>query len=363
MSGRLRIAIVGCGNIARWAHTPAWLACQEVEIVALCDPSPDAIAMIADRYQLRSARYPSMEAMLAAEHPDVIDLCTPGPMHAAQVQTALEAGCHVLVEKPPVPDVETAQRLAALAAQRGLKLGAIFNYRERDVVKELKEVASSGRLGEVVKVSITHHGPLVFGDAPWLWNERESRYLLWEFGIHFIDILVHLLGPHEKLLHVLPIEQPSIGHTTDLIVTVQFANGAIGNLEITADSTRHSSFFTHIQAYGTAADAFVRWFPPLVRVVSGVLNPLRLLWDEAMTIGRVGVKLLRGKYLQDRNISHQRVIHSYVDWLRGRGSFATSFEGILPTLKLLTEIEQQVPSYRRTAPTTGPRIVTRPTGT
>jgi predicted dehydrogenase len=346
MSNKIRVAIVGCGNIARRAHVPAWLANSQVEITALCDPSKESKQQILDRFKLSCPTFNTLDELLVQAKPDVVDLCTPGFLHYTQATQALQAGCHVLVEKPPVPSLAAAQELNALAERQGLKLGATFNYRYRDLVIQLKQLASRGDLGKLQKTYITHHGPFIYGDAPWLWDEKRSKYLLWEFGIHFIDILVYLHGPHKRILSVLPFEQESINHTTDLEISIEFEDGCIGRLEITADTTRHSSFFTHINVYGSAADAFVRWFPASIQVVSGQVNPLGLIWNEIKSTWQIGSMILRGQFLKHRNISHYRLINDYVDWISDKADFQLKFSAILPTLQLLEEIEAQVPTYQ-----------------
>lgn len=204
MTNKLKVGIVGCGNIARRAHIPAWLENPQVEIVALCDPNGASIEQIVNRYHLNCARFSSLESLLSDNPPDIVDICSPGFLHVEQTTKALESGCHVLVEKPPAPTWESAQILADLAKRRELKLGAVLNYRYRDLVMQLREQVLAGKLGDLVKVHITHHGPLVYTDAPWLWDEKKSKYLIWEFGIHFIDILVYLLGKPKRIINVLP---------------------------------------------------------------------------------------------------------------------------------------------------------------
>lgn len=356
MSRRIRVAVVGCGAVARHAHVPAWLSHPEIQIVALCDPSREALDRLARRCGARCAIYARLEDLLARERVDVVDICTPGFLHAAQAARALEAGCNVLVEKPPALSATEAETLCGLAGPKNLKLGAVLNYRYRDLVLRLKGLIEAGSLGQVVKLHITHHGPLVYTDTPWLWDERQSKYLLWEFGIHFLDILVYLLGPHTRILHVLPFVQPALGHTTDLQVTAEFPGGARGHLEITADSTRHSSQLTQINVYGTAMDAFLRWFPPSLRVVAGVVSPIELLRDEIKAIWSVGAKLVRGQFVQHRNISHYRLIHAYVDWIQERKEFPLTLDKVMPTLRLLSEIEPFVPTYQAVAAEVGAPI-------
>jgi predicted dehydrogenase len=345
VSKAVRVALVGCGAVARHAHVPAWLALPEAELVALCDPSEAAISELRDKSGLSCDGYSSIDEMLRGQPANVIDICSPGYLHVSHVRLALAAGCHVLVEKPPCYSPEQTENLRDMARSRGLKLGAVLNYRYRDLVIQLKSLSESGRLGKIRKVHITHHGPLVYTDTAWLWDEAQSKYLLYEYGIHLLDILVHLLGPHVRLVNVAPYEQRALDHTTDLEVVAEFAGGAIGRLEITADSTRHSSHFTQINVYGTAMDAFLRWFPPSIRVTAGIVSPLDILRDEIKAVWAVGVKVLRGQFIKYRNISHLRLISAYLDWVLGRAEYPLSFDRIAPTVKLLSEIQAHVPSY------------------
>jgi predicted dehydrogenase len=361
MKGGIRVAVVGCGAIARHAHVPAWLANPDARVVALCDPDVAAMAAIKQRHRIQCRTYASLEDLLSLEVVDVVDISTPGHLHVEQATRALSSGCHVLLEKPPAGSCAAAEALIRLARSKELKLGAIFNYRYRDLVMQLKQVIDQGVLGELAKVYITHHGPFIFTDAPWLWDEKRSKYLLWEFGIHFVDLLVYLLGPPERVLHVLPFRHPTLGHTTDLEVSVAFQNGAVGRLEITSDSTRHSTSLTQIQVYGTGMDAFVRWFPPLLRITAGQLTPMQAIGDELKAAWTVGQKLMRGTFIRERNISHYRTIDAYVDWLEGRAVYPLRLEDALPTLRLLEEIEHHVPSYSRVetaqAPAQAVRVV------
>jgi predicted dehydrogenase len=350
MTGGIRVAVVGCGAIARHAHVPAWLANDGVRVVALCDPDAAAMEAIRERHGIGCKTYTSLDELLARGNVDVIDICTPGHLHVEQAQRAVGAGCHVLLEKPPAGTSADAEGLVRLARAKELKVGAIFNYRYRDLVMQLKQLVDQGVLGEPAKLYITHHGPLIFTDAPWLWNEKRSKYLLWEFGIHFVDLLVHFLGPPERVLHVLPFQHPALGHTTDLEVSIGFRNGAIGRLEITSDSTRHSTSLTQMQLYGTGMDAFVRWFPPMLRVTAGQLTPMQAISDELRAAWTIGQKLLRGTFVRDRNISHYRTIDAFVDWLEGRAVYPLRLEDTLPTIRLLEEIERHVPSYAPAEP-------------
>ncbi len=347
---KLRVGIVGCGAVARHAHYPAWLDSPHSQIAAICDPDSKSLEQLRLKIGSHIAAYTSLEDMLRGERVDIVDICTPGFLHTTQALTAIEAGCHVLVEKPPAMNARELRAIVDSCSRHGVKAGAMFNYRYRDLVMQIAEASMSGKLGTIQRVNITHHGPFVFGDAPWLWNESQSRYLLWEFGIHFIDILVHLLGPAETIMHTHALEQPSIGHTTALDIAIKFKTGAVGTLEIAADSTRHSSALTRVDVYGSAQDCFVRWFPPLFHLRAGVDTPFAIIADEIKAAWSVAHKLLRGQFIAHRNVSHRRCIDAYVDWIRGTAEFPLSFDAIEPTISILDRITAEIPGYNRKNP-------------
>jgi predicted dehydrogenase len=342
---KIKFGIVGCGANARRAHIPALISNADVNLVALCDPSPEATAKMLNRTNLQCNVYRNLADLLANEEVDVVDICTPGPTHYVLTKQALYEGVNVLLEKPPTLNLTQAEELASLAAQRNLKLGVVLNTRYKDLILKLKKGIDDGLLGSIVKIHSVHHGPIVYSESPWLWNEKESKYLLYEFAIHQLDLMVYLCGPHVSVIHVLPTFQETIKNTTDLHVIIEFANGVTGILETTADSTRHSSYFTQINVYGTAMDAFIRYFPPSIRFVAGLQNPMAIVFDDIKALLQIGSLIIKGKYLAYRNVSHKKVINSYVDWIKENSSFPLTLEQVLPTMRLLDAIEKQIPSY------------------
>lgn len=350
MGKKVRVGVVGCGEIARRAHLPALLANQRVEVVGVCDESPDAASLVGKRFRLECPMYERMEGLLEAGPVDMVDICTPGSTHSELVTQALSANVNVLVEKPPALNPGEAREMVRMADDRGLKLGVVLNYRERDLIRQLRQWIEAGILGRVVKMQVVHHGPTVFGESRVLWAERTSKYLLYEFGIHFVDLLTCLFGPHEKVVYVAPIFRPDVALTTDLYAVIDFQSGTRASLEITADSTRHSSYLTQISVYGTGMDAFVRFFPPSIRLAAGLHNPIEVIREEVRSFLFLAAKILTGRYLAYRNLSHRRVVDNYVAWLLGQGEFETELKRVMPTVDLLAEIEGHIPSYTSSKP-------------
>lgn len=324
---------------------PALNRNPRVEIVALCDPAEEPARLIKDRFNLRGRECREFEEVLDSADVDVVDICTPSFTHYEYARRALRAGKHVLLEKPPVYTVAQAEELMALADDRGAKLGVVFNQRYRDVIARLKRASDEGLLGEIVKVQVTHHANLVFSESPWVWDETRSKYMLYEFGIHFLDLLVYLCGEHEEVVCVVPTYQEAVKTTSDLQMIIRFKSGALCLVDLTQDATRHSEIFTNIHVYGTAMDAFVRFFPPMIRFSAGQESPQSHLMNELKSLGRFAYLLATKQFLAYRNQSHQRLLDMYVGWLTEGTPYPLTMRAALPTIRLLNDLESRIPSY------------------
>src|ERR1700731_942698 len=186
----IRVAIVGCGTVARRHHLPAFTRNPRANVVALCDPDLGAVANIRKRFGLNCREYGDFEDVLCDPAVGAVSICTPSFTHYEYALRAISAGKHVLLEKPPVYREEQALELISLAKLRDVKLGVVFNYRYRDMMDKVVVAREQGLLGKIVKLQIIHHANLVYSESPWVWDERKSKYLLYEYGIHFLDLMV-----------------------------------------------------------------------------------------------------------------------------------------------------------------------------
>jgi predicted dehydrogenase len=344
---RIRIGVVGCGAIARRSHLPALLANPDVEVTGLCDVDRGALQDLAKRFSLAADQYGTVEEFMENGRFDIVHICTPGATHFELAQEALNRGFNVLVEKPPSLSATDTIALANLARAKGLKIATVLSARYREEHLAIRSVKERGDLGRIIKIQAIHHANLVLSESPVLWDERESKYLIYEFGIHLLDLMVDLCGPHSKVLFVNPIYNVAINSTTDIQVCILFESGAVGLLDITSDSTRHSSYFTHFYVFGTAMDAFVRYFPPSFRLAAGLHNPLEILKEELRSFGSLALKILTGRYLSSRNRPHELVISEFIECVKQGKEFPLELKQVIPTMKLLDEIAQNIPGYRK----------------
>ena len=150
MNHSLKIAIVGCGQIAD-AHITeiAKLACAKV--VAVCDTEPIMAEQLAMRFGIASW-YANFDKMLSDEHPDVVHICTPPSSHSLLAKQAVDAGCHVYVEKPFALSYDETNELIEYIESRG-KLFTIGHNSEFDPPSiELRSLIEQGVIGEPIHV-------------------------------------------------------------------------------------------------------------------------------------------------------------------------------------------------------------------
>lgn len=159
----LRAGIIGCGGITERRHAPVLTSfVGHVELAALADVSEARLALIGDKYSVSSAhRYTDYEAMLKNESLDLVHVCTPHHLHRPQAIAALQAGSHVLMEKPIATSVEEANHIIEAADQAGKKLTISHNQLFRPLHQAVMKHISQGDIGDVFLVRTegisTHH--------------------------------------------------------------------------------------------------------------------------------------------------------------------------------------------------------------
>src|SRR5215475_1996558 len=143
---RLGVGVIGAGRWANWAHLPGWKRDERCDIVAVCDTDIDRAKAAADKFGAKvvTADYADL---LARDDIAIIDVVTRDSEHFGINMAALEAGKHVLSEKPVAHDFRDVRRAADLAAANGLKTKVGFTFRCSPAVRYIKHMIDSGSLG------------------------------------------------------------------------------------------------------------------------------------------------------------------------------------------------------------------------
>jgi predicted dehydrogenase len=146
----IRVGLIGCGGIAR-IHVPYIRSYTGAEIVGVCDSNPDQARKLASQFAI-ARTYTDPLALIREQRPDVVHIVTPPQTHADLAISAMEAGLHVLVEKPMAVSEQEADRMIETARRMKVHLCVDHNRLFDPVVLKAKEMIASGALGEVVGV-------------------------------------------------------------------------------------------------------------------------------------------------------------------------------------------------------------------
>jgi predicted dehydrogenase len=151
----MKAALIGAGAIAR-EHVGALQSVPGVQVAGICDLSPAMAEATAEQFGI-PRWFTDHRKMLAEVAPELVHVTTPPGSHFSLATDALEAGAHVLVEKPITPGLAEMETLLELAARRGRSVVEDHNYLFNQPVARLLEMRARGELGEVVHVHVTFH--------------------------------------------------------------------------------------------------------------------------------------------------------------------------------------------------------------
>lgn len=214
---KLRIGLVGAGNIAR-VHLEAYKNVENAEIVALCDINPETLAETAKMFGIEKT-YTDEAEMLKNEELDACDVAVWNCSHASCSIMALNAGKHVLCEKPMATNAKEAQEMIDAAKKNNKLLMIGFVLRFGDEAKIAKDFIDNGYLGDIYYSKATYlrrHG------APGGWFTDKSRSAggpVIDLGVHVIDLTRYLMG-RPKALSVFASTNDALKNRPHLKTTV-----------------------------------------------------------------------------------------------------------------------------------------------
>ncbi|MEU4172688.1 Gfo/Idh/MocA family oxidoreductase [Streptomyces sp. NPDC026665] len=193
MSGPVRIGVLGCADIALRRMLPAFGASPDLELAAVASRDPARAGQAARRFGCRPVQ--GYAELLRADDVQAVYVPLPAALHAPWVEAALDAGKHVLAEKPLTTDPESTERLLDLAAKRGLALmeNVMFVHHPRH--EAVRRLVAEGRIGELRSLRAEFAIPPLAGD-----DIRYSAELgggaLADVGLYPLRAALHFLG-HE----------------------------------------------------------------------------------------------------------------------------------------------------------------------
>ncbi len=192
-SKKLRIGMIGVGGIGN-VHVGYLVKFDDAEVVAVCDIKKDRLAEMKEKYGIERG-YEDWHKMLAAEDLDAVSVCTPNYLHCEPTVDALEAGCHVICEKPLAMNGKEGQRMVDAAKKAGKELVTGFQWRFTSSVQFIKRAYDAGHLGDVMFAKV--HAMRRRGIPNWgVFGEKELQGggPLIDIGVHAIEMTHYAMG-------------------------------------------------------------------------------------------------------------------------------------------------------------------------
>lgn len=202
----VRVGIIGCGTVTNQHHLAALRRVPDARVIAAADVDDARLKAVADRWGIEH-RYTDYRALLARKDIDAVAVITSTQSHAEIALAALSAGKHLFVEKPLALTVEECQHLVDCAARSSRRVMVGFNLRWHRLVRQMREIVSSGTLGKIhaVRSAYTHwrenqnipewHRTRARGGGVIL-NETVHIFDLWRFilGCEVVEIFGNTNG-------------------------------------------------------------------------------------------------------------------------------------------------------------------------
>jgi predicted dehydrogenase len=306
------VGVVGCGHVSL-KHIRALRGIRGVRIVGTCDPDPDRAAEAA-RAAGTDRVFADLDRMLREARPEVVHVATPPRTHRELALQAMEAGCHVLVEKPMAVDAHEADEMVAASRARSVRLSVCHNFLFESAWLRACELVSAGAVGEIVSV-----------DAFWRIKRggRHDRYAAGGWIRELPGGVFQEVAPHPLYLVAELLEEPRIVSVLvrstgkhdkgpdELRVQLE-GRSALGSVAV---STRSEPHRAHVSIRGTRSTLWVDLTSHVVLRLrgrgSGRLTKLRANLDRSaqLLLGTAvnAVRVAAGRM----TFGHENLIRSF----------------------------------------------------
>jgi predicted dehydrogenase len=222
----LKVALVGCGRIASYAHLPCYKKLPGVEVVSVMDVVKEKAQLTARTFGVKKW-YSSYKEMLKDSEIQAVDICSPPHMHAQQAIDAAESGKHVLCEKPIATNLQDAMTLQSVIRRTGIKFMTGFTYRFHPLVQKAREEVVMPKL---LRISYSFR-PGTASDH-WVHDLNKSGGFIVEQAVHWFDLLRWFSGKAKSVYAKGQINPPA----QSVVATISCENDMLGLVDFNANS-------------------------------------------------------------------------------------------------------------------------------
>ncbi|MCD6408567.1 Gfo/Idh/MocA family oxidoreductase [bacterium] len=194
LRGKYLVGIVGFGGIARMVHFPGWKKLKDVEVFAIADVSKEARNYASEKLEI-SHVYDDYKKLLEMEEIDIIDICAPNRFHYQITVDALNAGKHVICEKPLALSIEEVKGMIEASKKNRKKLMAGQHLRFTKEAKVIKELIEDGVFGEIYHaIAFALRRRYLPPSPTFIKKELSGGGPMFDIGVHILDLTYWFMG-------------------------------------------------------------------------------------------------------------------------------------------------------------------------
>ena len=257
----INIGILGCGKIAQVRHIPEYAENPDVKLAAFFSPNRARAQEQADKYGGKV--YDTAEALLADPEIDAVSICAANYAHAELSIQALNAGKHVLCEKPMATTLADCEAMVDCAKKNGKFLMIGHNQRLAKAHMEAKRLIDEGLIGDIItfRTSFGHGGPETWSISPgknvWFFDKKKAAMgVMADLGVHKTDLIQYLTGQRvvRTTARLVTLDKRGedgelIGVDDNAVCIYEMSGGAFGTM--TASWTYYGAEDNSTVLYGT----------------------------------------------------------------------------------------------------------------
>ncbi|MBE7052671.1 MAG: Gfo/Idh/MocA family oxidoreductase [Ruminococcaceae bacterium] len=231
---KLKLGIIGCGSIATW-HAKAIKMSKNGILAGVADAKKENAKRFSENNE-NVKYFDSIDEMLKSDEIDAVTICTPSGFHASVALEAINAGKHVLIEKPLAITNEDCQKVIKAAKEKGVCAGVISQHRFIEAIQELKGFVSGGKLGKLITADLLmkyYRSQEYYDSSAWRGTWALDGGALMNQGIHGVDLLLYIMGPVKRVFGCINTLTHDIEAEDTSVATVEFQNGALAVIQST----------------------------------------------------------------------------------------------------------------------------------
>lgn len=235
----MKYALIGCGRISP-NHIEAAKA-NKLNFVAMCDIVPEVMQEKSDKFGLEEVhKYTDYKELLEKEKPELVAIATESGKHAAIALHCIEAGCHIIIEKPIALSIDDADAINAAGKKKGVVVCANHQNRFNKSVQYIRKALEEGRFGKLSHGAAHvrwNRGKSYYDQASWRGTWEQDGGCLMNQCIHNIDLLRWMMGDDvdEVMAYTDQIEHSYLEAEDLGMALVKFSNGSYGLIEGTTN--------------------------------------------------------------------------------------------------------------------------------